>query len=59
MRQTGYWWVYEYSCHIETHLLPQFFNTIQRYLFIERIQDQFLNDCTSEHMLPIVSYKGF
>ena len=45
---------------IESYLLPQFFNTIQSYLFTERIQDDFLNDCTSKHVGPtIVSCKGF
>ena len=40
-------------------LLPQFSNTLQRNLLTECIQDQFLKDCTSKHMGPIVSYKGF
>ena len=44
---------------IESHLLAQFFNTIRSYLFTECIQDQFLNDRTSEHEGPIASYKGF
>ena len=42
---------------IETlkHLLPQFFNTIQSNLLTECIQDQFLKDCSSKHVGPIVS----
>ena len=36
------------------HLLPQFFNEIQSNLFTECIQDQFLKDCTSKHLVPII-----
>ena len=37
------------------------YNTIQCYLSTECIQIQFLflKDCTSKHVGPIVSYKGF
>ena len=47
--------------NIEKILLPQFVNIIQSNLSTECIQNQFLflKDCTSKHVGPIVSYKGF
>ena len=49
------------STQLLKHLLRQFVNTIQSNLFTECIQEQFLflKDCTSKHMGPIVSYRGF
>ena len=44
--------------HIETHLSPHLFNTIQNNLFTECIQDLFLKDSTSKHVIPIASYNG-
>ena len=47
------------------HLLPQFVSTIQynTMLFVYRMYTNrfflFLKDCTSKHVGPIVSYKGF
>ena len=43
---------------IET-FIATVFNTIQSNLLTECIQVQFLKDCTSKHVGPIVSYKGF
>ena len=44
--------------NIETlkHLLPKYYNTIKSNLLTESIQDQFLKDCTSKQVGPIVSY---
>ena len=47
--------------NIYCHSLSVQYNTIQCYLSTECIQNQFLylKDCTSKHVGPIVSYKGF
>ena len=46
--------------HIETHLLPQFFNTIQSNLFSECIQRRISKKyCTIETSGPIVSFRSF
>ena len=47
--------------NIYCHSLSVQYNTIQCYLSIECIQNQFLflKECTSKHVGQIVSYKGF
>ena len=47
--------------NIYCHSLSVQYNTTQCYLSTECIQNQFLflKDCTSKHVGPIVSYKGF
>ena len=47
--------------NIYSHSLSVQYNRIQCYLSTECIQNQFLflKDCTSKHVGPIVSYKGF
>ena len=53
--------VIENNENIYCHSLSAQYNTIQCYISTERIQNQFLfvKDCTSKHVGPIVSYKGF
>ena len=55
-------WIIENIEIIYCHSLSVQYNTIQCYLSTECIQNHFfvfLKDCTSKHVGPIVSYKGF